>query len=45
MAEFMRLWLFNLSLAGFIRNAFNKDVYNALMWATATIFSLVNLKR
>lgn len=44
MSDFLRLWLFNLSLSGFIFNALNKDVYNALMWATATIFALVDLK-
>ena len=44
MSDFLRRWLFYLSLSGFLRNAHNKDVYNALMWATATIFSLVALK-
>lgn len=44
MSEFMRLWLFYLSLSGFIRNAFKEDVYNSLMWAMATIISLVVLK-
>ena len=44
MNEFMRFWLFYLSLAGFIRNAFKEDVYNAMMWGVATIFSLVVLK-
>ena len=44
MNEFMRSWLFFLSLCGFIRNAFKEDIYNALMWATATIISLVILK-
>ena len=45
MSEFIRLWLFYLSLSGFIRNAFKEDVYNALMWGTATIISLAALKR
>lgn len=44
MSEFMRLWLFYLSLSGFIRNAFKEDVYNSLMWVTVTILSLIALK-
>lgn len=44
MSEFMRLWLFYLSLSGFIRNAFKEDVYNVLMWGTAMVISLIVLK-
>lgn len=44
MSEFMRLWLFSLSAAGFIRNAHKGDVYNALMWTTAMVISLIVLK-
>ena len=44
MIDFSLRWIFLLSLSGFARNAYNKDVYNTLMWFTATIISLIALK-
>ncbi len=45
MSDFVQRWIFFISLSGFARNVYNKDVYNTLMWLTTTIISLIALKR